>query len=76
MCVCVCVYVCDYVVFLVLVSCRYATDLVVCSALGVDMYDCVFPTRTAVSGLLIHMFVSRYLCSLLGINHSHIGLAW
>ena len=23
-------------------------DLVVCSALGVDMYDCVFPTRTAV----------------------------
>jgi queuine tRNA-ribosyltransferase len=25
----------------------YATDLVVCSALGVDMYDCVFPTRTA-----------------------------
>ena len=27
----------------------YAVDLVVCSALGVDMYDCVFPTRTAVS---------------------------
>ncbi|OMH83623.1 Queuine tRNA-ribosyltransferase [Zancudomyces culisetae] len=27
----------------------YAEDLVVCSALGVDMYDCVFPTRTAVS---------------------------
>jgi queuine tRNA-ribosyltransferase len=25
----------------------YAEDLVVCSALGVDMYDCVFPTRTA-----------------------------
>ena len=25
----------------------YAVDLVVCSALGVDMYDCVFPTRTA-----------------------------
>lgn len=24
----------------------YAIDLVVCSALGVDMYDCVFPTRT------------------------------
>lgn len=24
----------------------YALDLVVCSALGVDMYDCVFPTRT------------------------------
>lgn len=26
---------------------RYSEDLVVCSALGVDMYDCVFPTRTA-----------------------------
>ncbi|CAG8573437.1 9387_t:CDS:2 [Cetraspora pellucida] len=25
----------------------YTEDLVVCSALGVDMYDCVFPTRTA-----------------------------
>lgn len=25
----------------------FAVDLVVCSALGVDMYDCVFPTRTA-----------------------------
>ncbi|XP_038064064.1 queuine tRNA-ribosyltransferase catalytic subunit 1-like [Patiria miniata] len=25
----------------------YAVDLVVCCALGVDMYDCVFPTRTA-----------------------------
>jgi len=27
---------------------RFAEDLVVCSALGCDMYDCVFPTRTAV----------------------------
>ncbi|XP_071504302.1 queuine tRNA-ribosyltransferase catalytic subunit 1-like [Diadema antillarum] len=25
----------------------YAVDLVVCCALGVDMFDCVFPTRTA-----------------------------
>ena len=25
----------------------YATDLVVCIALGVDMFDCVYPTRTA-----------------------------
>ena len=25
----------------------YAIDLVVCVALGVDMFDCVFPTRTA-----------------------------
>jgi len=27
----------------------FAADLVVCCALGVDMFDCVFPTRTAVS---------------------------
>lgn len=25
----------------------FSVDLVVCSALGVDMFDCVFPTRTA-----------------------------
>ncbi|XP_024941464.1 queuine tRNA-ribosyltransferase catalytic subunit isoform X2 [Cephus cinctus] len=25
----------------------FAVDLIVCSALGVDMFDCVFPTRTA-----------------------------
>ncbi|KAK2577326.1 hypothetical protein KPH14_003455 [Odynerus spinipes] len=25
----------------------FAADLVVCCALGIDMYDCVFPTRTA-----------------------------
>lgn len=27
----------------------FAADLVVCVALGIDMFDCVFPTRTAVS---------------------------
>lgn len=26
----------------------FAEDLVICCALGVDMFDCVFPTRTAV----------------------------
>lgn len=36
-------------VFDVCVCCRYAVDLVVCVALGCDMFDCVFPTRTAVS---------------------------
>ncbi|XP_049816229.1 queuine tRNA-ribosyltransferase catalytic subunit [Schistocerca nitens] len=25
----------------------FATDLVICCALGIDMFDCVFPTRTA-----------------------------
>ncbi len=27
----------------------FAVDMVVACALGVDMFDCVFPTRTAVS---------------------------
>ena len=27
----------------------FAADLVVCVALGIDMFDCVFPTRTAVN---------------------------
>ena len=28
--------------------CSYAVDMLVCVALGVDMFDCVYPTRTAV----------------------------
>ena len=31
----------------------YATDLVVCVALGVDMFDCVYPTRTARFGVAL-----------------------
>eukprot|EP00039_Didymoeca_costata_P022459 m.4573 g.4573 ORF g.4573 m.4573 type:complete len:401 (+) comp3020_c0_seq2:269-1471(+) len=31
----------------------YALDLVVCVALGVDMFDCVFPTRTARFGVAL-----------------------
>eukprot|EP00041_Stephanoeca_diplocostata_P008903 m.133161 g.133161 ORF g.133161 m.133161 type:complete len:413 (+) comp17530_c0_seq2:178-1416(+) len=31
----------------------YALDLVVCVALGVDMFDCVFPTRTARFGMAL-----------------------
>ena len=31
----------------------YPTDLVVCTALGVDMYDCVYPTRTARFGVAL-----------------------
>lgn len=34
-------------------ACRYAVDLVVCVALGCDMFDCVFPTRTAVSSVYL-----------------------
>jgi queuine tRNA-ribosyltransferase len=30
----------------------YGEDLLVCAALGVDMADCVFPTRTAVRSSL------------------------
>ena len=33
----------------ILLLSRYAVDLVVCAALGADMFDCVYPTRTAVS---------------------------
>lgn len=29
----------------------FASDLVVCVALGIDMFDCVFPTRTAVNSV-------------------------
>ena len=50
-CVCVCVCVCVYVggaSCRCVCVCRYPVDLVVCSALGCDMYDCVYPTRTAV----------------------------
>lgn len=33
----------------------FAADLVVCVALGIDMFDCVFPTRTARFGCaLVH----------------------
>ncbi|KAL1434612.1 hypothetical protein MTO96_011697 [Rhipicephalus appendiculatus] len=32
----------------------FAVDLVVCSALGCDMFDCVFPTRTARFGCALY----------------------
>ena len=31
----------------------YPLDLVVCTALGIDMYDCVYPTRTARFGVAL-----------------------
>ena len=37
---------------------RFAVDLVVCVALGCDMFDCVFPTRTAVSLFVILLVYS------------------
>ena len=43
----------------------YALDLIVLTALGVDMFDCVFPTRTArfgqallINGLTVGHFLS------------------
>lgn len=42
----------------------FAVDLVICSALGVDMFDCVFPTRTAVS-LLFLLYHTKF-----SINYS------
>lgn len=34
----------------------FAVDLVVCVALGIDMFDCVFPTRTAVGTLKLKFY--------------------
>jgi tRNA-guanine family transglycosylase len=41
----------------------YAVDLVVCSALGVDMFDCVFPSRTARFGTALVPWGSLHLKS-------------
>lgn len=41
----------------------FAVDLVICSALGVDMFDCVFPTRTAVSCVnIIFLLTACFKC--------------
>lgn len=46
----------------------FAADLVVCVALGIDMFDCVFPTRTAVSiNILLNVMF-------LPTKHKHICL--
>ncbi|KAI4128691.1 MAG: hypothetical protein LQ347_004065 [Umbilicaria vellea] len=39
----------------------YPEDLVVCVALGADMFDCVWPTRTAVSSDALYSLVRRRL---------------
>lgn len=43
----------------------YPLDIVVCSALGADMYDCVYPTRTARFGtaLVPEVMISCYCTS-------------
>lgn len=59
--------------YMILMFCRYAVDLVVCVALGCDMFDCVFPTRTAVSPFdhtyIIYFSLNVFSCSL------HKGIA-
>lgn len=37
-----------------------AIDLVVCVALGIDMFDCVFPTRTAVSSKFLSYYTLKH----------------
>lgn len=51
-------YVCGSCV--IAVGHSYAVDLVVCVALGCDMFDCVFPTRTAVSILFSYILWVTY----------------
>ena len=55
------IYIYIYVLCCYLLLCSYATDLVVCSALGVDMYDCVYPTRTAVSAAYMNMSIYMHI---------------
>ena len=54
---------------------RYAIDLVVSSALGADMFDCVFPTRTAVS--TIYEKISKHVLRLAGLGTVHASfISW
>jgi tRNA-guanine family transglycosylase len=51
-----------------------AADLVVCVALGCDMFDCVFPTRTAVSFFFLSPFSEGPPTKLKRLNHE-IGMS-
>ena len=44
---------------------RYAEDLVVSSALGADMFDCVYPTRTAVILVILYYVMLCYVAFML-----------
>jgi tRNA-guanine family transglycosylase len=46
----------------------YPLDIVVCSALGADMYDCVYPTRTARFGTALVPEVGK--------SKSYVCLIW
>lgn len=53
----------------------FAADLVVCVALGIDMFDCVFPTRTAVSILYTYTFNSKLILKQTTIFLQRFGCA-
>jgi queuine tRNA-ribosyltransferase len=52
----------------------FASDLIVCVALGIDMFDCVFPTRTARFGCALvrsgqlNLRQQKYECDLTPID--------
>ena len=56
----------------------YALDLIVLTALGVDMFDCVFPTRTArfgqallINGLTVGSHDSSIMTYLILVEYKH-----
>ena len=56
----------------------YALDLIVLTALGVDMFDCVFPTRTArfgqallINGLTVGCHDSSIMTYLILVEYKH-----
>ena len=51
----------------------YPLDLVVCTALGVDLYDCVYPTRTARFGVAL---VPGRAPGTLRLKANECGLCW
>lgn len=60
----------------------YPLDIVVCSALGADMYDCVYPTRTARFGTALvpevpnHYMKIQRKCSYFLVNDTDILCSW
>jgi hypothetical protein len=51
----------------------YPLDIVVCTALGVDMYDCVYPTRTARFGTaLVHSGLLKLKSASMATDHRPI----
>ena len=67
--------ICDFVFKM---GVGYALDLIVLTALGVDMFDCVFPTRTArfgqallINGLTVGGHKSSIMTYLILVEYKH-----